>query len=338
MKTKIFRLNTDDYNQAIEEAAGAIRRGGTVVFPTETVYGLGADALNEDAVKKIFEAKNRPQDNPLIVHISEKNQIGMLAEEVSKEAGKLVDRFFPGPLTLVMKKSEAVPDAVSHGLDTVGIRMPSNRHANAFIRECKTPIAAPSANISKRPSITSDKYLVEELDGRVDVILLAGDSEIGVESTVLDVSGDELKLLRPGKISIEEIEQTTGKKVYGYSSADASKPKSPGMKYAHYRPKTELTVLTGDRNAIAGFLNEKADENIGFMGFDETVEKLDERIVSMSLGENIEDASKRLYYLLREMDEKKVKMIYAEGFSGAGLAMAYMNRLLKASGGKEIKL
>lgn len=338
MKTKIFRLDKDNIDEALAASAKAVRSGGTVVFPTETVYGLGANALDEDAVKRIFEAKKRPQDNPLIVHIADKSQADDLCREVPKTARILMEKFFPGPLTLIMKKSGIVPDAVSHGLDTVGIRMPSDSVANAFIKRAGVPIAAPSANISKRPSITSEKYLISELDGLVDVILLAGNSRIGVESTVLDVSGDELKLLRPGKISAAEIEKACGARVMGYDRKDALKPKSPGMKYAHYRPKTKVVVLGGKEEKIAEFLNARADENIGFMGLNTCCSMLDERICTIKMGIDIEDAGRNLYRTLREMDEKGVSLVYAQGFGLDGLEMAYMNRLLKAAAGEIINL
>ena len=338
MNTRIFRLDKENREEALEAASDAVKRGGTVVFPTETVYGLGANALDGRAVRKIFEAKNRPQDNPLIVHVSDVAQVEKLAVDISGDARKLMDRFFPGPLTLIMKKSELVPDEVSHGLDTVGIRMPSNKDANEFIRRCGVPIAAPSANLSKKPSITSEEYLERELSGRVDVILLAGDSEIGVESTVIDVSGEDIKLLRPGRISASQIEKTVGRKVSGYSSSDALKPKSPGMKYAHYRPDTKVVVITGSRDKTAEYLNERKNENIGFMGLDEYCEALDGEITSMKMGRTIEDAGRKLYLYLRKMDEKNLSVIYAQGFGMEGLEMAYMNRLLKSAGGDEIKI
>jgi len=339
MKTKVYDLlNNDNLIGVFNEAASVIKNGGTVVFPTETVYGLGANAYDEDAVKKIFKAKNRPSDNPLIVHISDISMLDDLVSFISEDAKKLMDAFFPGPITLIMKKSNKVPESVSNGLDTVGIRMPSDKEANMFIKTCEVPIAAPSANISKRPSITNKKYLIEELRGKVDMILCSKESAIGLESTVLDVSGEKLKLLRPGKISIEEIETVVGKKVYGYNNEDALLPKSPGMKYEHYKPKTKVVVLNGNDDKIIDFFKEKDLNNIGFMGLDNIVDKLNNDVICKSLGRDVNDASKNLYYLLREMDKESLEIIYVEALEQDGIGLAYMNRLLKAASGNIINL
>ena len=340
MKTKVYDLtNNDNLIDIFNEAARVINNGGTVVFPTETVYGLGANAYDDEAVKKIFKAKNRPMDNPLIVHVSDFGMLEGLVREVSDDAKKLMDKFFPGPLTLIMKKSDNIPNSVSNNLDTVGIRMPSDKEANAFIKACNTPIAAPSANISKRPSITNKKYLVEELSGKVDMILCSKESQIGLESTVLDVSTDKVKLLRPGKISAKEIEEVINKKVYGYSKEDALLPKSPGMKYEHYKPKTKVVVLSGEDKSIIDYLNNLTEEHIGFLGLNNILDKIEnDKIFLKSLGEDIVDASKNLYFLLREMDKEKLNVIYAQAMNTEGIGLAYMNRLLKSASGDIINL
>lgn len=340
MQTKIYDLeNNENLIGIFSEASKVIHDGGTVVFPTETVYGLGANAYDDDAVKKIFKAKNRPSDNPLIVHISDTEMIKDLVVSVSEDAKKLIDKFFPGPLTLIMKKSQRIPNSVSNNLDTVGIRMPSDKEANAFIKACGVPIAAPSANISKRPSITSKKYLIEELNGKVDMILCSKNSAIGLESTVLDVSGEEIKLLRPGKITVEEIESVIGKKVYGYNKEDALLPKSPGMKYEHYKPNTKVIVLNGTKGAIEKYLNDIDKDKIGFIGLDDFLTNINNKnIICRSLGNNIEQASKNLYYLLREMDKENLNVIYVQAFESKGIGLAYMNRLLKAASGSMINI
>lgn len=340
METKIYDLTKEDnLTEIFSDAASVINAGGTVVFPTETVYGLGANAYDDEAVKKIFKAKNRPSDNPLIVHISDLSMIDELVTYVSDDARKLMSEFFPGPLTLIMKKSSKVPNSVSNGLDTVGIRMPSDKEANAFIRACGVPIAAPSANISKRPSITNKKYLVEELSGKVDMILCSKNSTIGLESTVLDVSGDKIKLLRPGKISGEDIEKVIGKKVYGYNSEDALLPKSPGMKYEHYKPKTKVIVLNGNDDDIISYLDDIKLDDIGFIGLNDIIHKLENKKIKVkSFGKDISDASRNLYYLLREMDSENLDIIYVQAMDNEGIGLAYMNRLLKAASGDIIYL
>ncbi|MCQ4795275.1 L-threonylcarbamoyladenylate synthase [Anaerofustis stercorihominis] len=340
METKIYDLTKDDnLTEIFSDAASVINAGGTVVFPTETVYGLGANAYDDEAVKKIFKAKNRPSDNPLIVHISDLDMIDDLVTCISDDARKLMSKFFPGPLTLIMKKSSKVPNSVSNGLDTVGIRMPSDKEANGFIKACGVPIAAPSANISKRPSITNKKYLVEELSGKVDMILCSKNSPIGLESTVLDVSSDKVKLLRPGKISAEDIEKVIGKKVYGYNGEDALLPKSPGMKYEHYKPKTKVVVLNGNDKSIINYLNDIKADDAGFIGLDNITQKIGNKKIKLkSFGKDISDASRNLYYLLREMDSENLDIIYVQAMDSRGIGLAYMNRLLKAASGDIIHL
>lgn len=250
-----------------------------------------------------------------------------------------MSKFFPGPLTLIMKKSSKVPNSVSNGLDTVGIRMPSDKEANGFIKACGVPIAAPSANISKRPSITNKKYLVEELSGKVDMILCSKNSPIGLESTVLDVSSDKVKLLRPGKISAEDIEKVIGKKVYGYNGEDALLPKSPGMKYEHYKPKTKVVVLNGNDKSIINYLNDIKADDAGFIGLDNITQKIGNKKIKLkSFGKDISDASRNLYYLLREMDSENLDIIYVQAMDSRGIGLAYMNRLLKAASGDIIHL
>lgn len=336
MKTLIYDLkNEENINEVLAQASYVINSGGLVVFPTETVYGLGANALDNEAVKKIFIAKNRPNDNPLIVHISSFDMMEDLVKNVSEDARKLMEAFFPGPLTLIMEKTEKIPMNVSNGLDTVGIRMPSDKHANMFIESCGCPIAAPSANISKRPSITNKEYLIEELSGKVDIILCDEDSKIGLESTVLDVSHGNLKLLRPGKISVEDIEHITGKKVSGFDKEDVLLPKSPGMKYEHYAPKTKVVVIDGNEFDIVDFLCKISNEKkVGILGLTTLINKIDSgKISAISFGDNVNMASKHLYSYLRQMDKLNLDIIYVQKMSTKGIGLAFMNRLMKASKG-----
>lgn len=253
--TKIVRINKNDPEiELIDFAANVIREGGLVAFPTETVYGIGANSFNEEAVKKIFIAKGRPQDNPLIVHIAELEQIYDLVEDVPQKAKTLMKKFWPGPLTLIFKKSEKVPYVNTAGMDTVAIRMPSNPIAHLLIKRAEVPISAPSANVSGKPSPTDASHVIEDLYGKVDVIIDGGKCDVGVESTVLDLTEKVPVILRPGAVTLEML-----KEVIGNVEVDPSllkkpkedlKPKSPGMKYKHYSPNAEVYIVTGDLEKV----------------------------------------------------------------------------------------
>jgi L-threonylcarbamoyladenylate synthase len=303
-------------------AAGIIRRGGLVAFPTETVYGLGADALNPDAVKRIFKAKGRPQDNPMIVHVASLKDAKKLTRRFPPTAERLCRRFWPGPLTLILPKAKHVPYETTAGLSTVAIRMPDHPVALALLKESKTPIAAPSANTSGRPSPTSAEHVIADLDGRIDAVLDGGKSRIGVESTVLDLTSKTPTILRPGGVTAEELRRILGKvKVYEKKKGD-KRPRSPGMKYRHYAPKAKVILVEGDAK--------KAKEAIARLAL--RYRSRGEKVAILKTKErtNAETAA-GLYRRLREYDRQKADIIIAEATGEAGLGAAVMNRLRKAA-------
>ena len=335
--------------EKIRMASQVIRRGGTVAFPTETVYGLGADALNAKAVKAIFVAKKRPPDNPLIVHVASMGEVYRLASEVPKDAEKMMAKFWPGPLTLILKRSRAVPDITVAGLDTVAIRMPDNKVALALITESMTPIAAPSANIAGRPSPTTAKHVEEDLAGRIDIILDAGPTRIGVESTVIDMTVDPPQILRPGGIAYEKIHRIFGRVrlppvVLARKEDRHLRARSPGMRHRHYAPNAEVIVVEGKPKAVAGKIRELIGihagrgKRVGVMATDESRSKFAADVVK-SLGSRRDPATiaKNLFRSLRDMDEEKVDVIIAEGIRPRGIGLAVVNRLRKASGFNIVK-
>lgn len=341
METKVIILK-ENYQRGIEEAGKIIRDGGVVAFPTETVYGLGADALNVNAVEKIFRAKGRPQDNPLIVHIADLNDIEPLVKNIPYIAKKLMEKFWPGPLTLILEKSDNIPDVTSAGLKTVGIRMPSNKVARDFIRETKRPIAAPSANISGRPSPTTVDSCVEDLNGKVECIIGGENSQVGVESTIVDCTVYPPCILRPGGVTLEMLKDVY-KEIY-IDSAIMKKPKkdfapkAPGMKYRHYAPKAPLKIIDGDLQKTIEKINEIVqnyidDKKVGIMATEET-KNYYKRGVVVSLGsrKNPEEIAKNLFRVLRSFDDMNVEAIYSEAFEEKEIGVAIMNRLKKAAG------
>lgn len=328
MDTKI--LTQED----IKEAAAIIKEGGLVAFPTETVYGLGANALNGDAVAKVYEAKGRPSDNPMIVHVGRASDIGQLTPKLSPDIVALIENFWPGPLTLVVKRKSIVPDRTTGGLDTVGVRMPDSKIALDLINWSGCPIAAPSANLSGRPSPTRASDVVEDLNGKVDAIIQGPDCRVGIESTVLDVTGETPTILRPGIITPESIEAAIGKKVsvdpalYVNRPRDVSdeefKPKSPGMKYKHYAPKADMTVIEGQREKVKTeierlkVLNERMGNKVGVLLFEERA---------------FIEAAHDFFARLRDMDKQGVDLILAGALSDTdGVGFAVMNRMLKSAG------
>ena len=343
MEMVIERLTGSQEDDAIfESAAQIIRRGGLVAFPTETVYGLGADGFNAEAVAGIFKAKGRPSDNPLIVHICRMEDLAYLVKEIPEAAVKLAERFWPGPLTMIFHKSEAVPFETTGGLDTVAVRMPSNKAALAFIREAGGYVAAPSANRSGRPSPTSAKYVEEDMTGRIEMILDGGDVEIGLESTIIDMTEEEPVILRPGYITkemLEEVLGTVGEDRTMMTDNCGQAPKAPGMKYRHYAPKGSLTIVDGEEARVTAYINEQIERlkeeghKTGVIGTDATIARY-RGDVCKSAG-NREDErtiAKELYRILREFDEEEVTVIFSESFDTAGIGQAIMNRLLKAAG------
>ena len=326
--------------ERIRDAAKIIREGGLVAFPTETVYGLGADALNESAVRKIFEVKQRPMDDPIIVHISRDNTLQLLAAEVPEVTFKLVKKFWPGPLTLVLKKSKIVPAVVTAGLDTVAVRMPSNKIAHMLIEEADVPIAAPSANLFGKPSPTTAEHVRQDLYGKIDMIIDGGQTEIGVESTVLDLTVSPPMILRPGGVTHEELESILGEVKLHPSVRRRKKVlevvKSPGMKYRHYSPKADVILVEGKsgediERKVAKLVDEyrREGKRVGLLSL--VKEMKIEADVCIFLGNSPEEVARNLFSSLREMDEKKVDLIVVGGIEEKGLGLAIMNRLRKAS-------
>jgi L-threonylcarbamoyladenylate synthase len=345
-------LKVDSQQPDIEKvrvAAGIIREGGLVAFPTETVYGLGADALNSKAVLALFEAKKRPLDNPPIVHVENVGDIYRLAEQVPPKADKLMREFWPGPLTLVFKRSKTVPDVTVAGLDTIAVRMPQHAVALALIRESSRPIAAPSANLAGKPSPTSADHVFDDLNGRIDAILDGGPTRIGVESTVLDLSVDPALVLRPGGTPLEALRRVLGNvKLHPFVAAEKELPiektRSPGMKHKHYAPNAQVIVVEGAIPAVLAKVKELAESyrlkgvKVGVLATDETLAAYSADVVK-SLGSrfNLAVVAQNLFRLLRELDAEGVDVIIAEGVPTEGLGLAVMNRLRKASGYNIVK-
>lgn len=343
MNTKVKYLDANEPNgKIIEEVGRTIREGGLVAFPTETVYGLGANALDSEAVKKIFIAKGRPQDNPLIIHVGS-TEIDEFVQEVPYIARRMMNRFWPGPLTLIMRKSSKIPDVTSAGLDSVGIRMPSNPVASELIRRAGVPIAAPSANISGKPSPTNIERCIDDLMGKVDYIIGGENCEVGLESTIVDCTVEPPCILRPGGITLEMlreihpdiyIDPAIMKKV-----EKDFKPKAPGMKYRHYAPKAPVKIINGNLQKTIAKINEMVqnyidrNEVVGIMATEETKDSYPKGLV-LSLGsrKNMISVSQGLFETLRSFDDKKVDVIIAEAFEEKGVGVAVMNRLKKSAG------
>lgn len=387
-KTTLLIESSD--KKGIKDCAGHLKSGEVIGFPTETVYGLGCDARNGEAVKRVFEAKGRPADNPLICHIGDKEQIGDIVSEITPLAQKLIDAFMPGPITLVMKKSDSIADETTAGLDTVGVRMPSHPVANRFLKEAGIPVAAPSANLSGRPSPTSSRSVLEDMDGYIYAVIDGGDSEYGLESTVVDCTGTTPVILRPGAVTKADIDSVLngGETVIAGGLSDKETPRSPGMKYRHYAPYARVEIMqmpegveiTGDNaigsdgkigvyepvdlkkltddeakelvNIVSPFilrsreiLSENPFARIGLYCGGEIkamYDKLNDKILSAHTefcvyGRTVDvsSASHGLFEGLRFLDVQEVDVILAQGFSGEGLSVAYMNRLGKAAGKKE---
>lgn len=337
----------------LQESAKCLQKGGLVAFPTETVYGLGADALNEAASRKIYGAKGRPSDNPLIVHIADVKDLEVLAY-TNETANILAESFWPGPLTMVLPKKDVVPYTTTGGLDTVAIRMPSHPAALSLIRESGVYVAAPSANTSGRPSPTKASHVIEDMMGKIDYIIDGGPVGIGIESTIVDLSGEKPTILRPGFITKAMLEESIGTVEIDPAlerPMDGFRPKAPGMKYTHYAPKGELTLVeTSDLNIdvhviekIKELTKEKKNEGyrVGIMASEENVDyykDCGDVIVCVGRRQERGTVASRLYAALREFDAAGVDYIYAESFRGDGLSYAIMNRLLKAAGQRVIRL
>lgn len=345
MKTILAKvdLSQNEAAEIIQTAAKILQEGGLVAFPTETVYGLGGNGLDSEACKKIYIAKGRPSDNPLILHISEFEELNPIVREISPAAQKLMDAFWPGPLTMVFPKSEIVPAQATGGLDTVAVRFPNHPVARAIIRAAGLPIAAPSANSSGKPSPTRASHVEFDLNGKIEMIVDGGAAEWGLESTIVDVSGEVPMILRPGAVTKEMMEEVVGKveidpAILKKPAADL-KPKAPGMKYTHYSPKAEVILVKGETKAVVDEINRLAAEDkahgykTGVMATEETKDLYKADIV-LSLGsrERPEEIGANLFKLLRKFDFLGAEKVYSEVFSEEGEGMAIMNRLNKAAG------
>ncbi len=349
MNTRLVKVRPDDLatesgRQAVADAAAVIRGGGLVAFPTETVYGLGANGLDEDAVARIFVTKGRPQDNPLILHVAAPEEVRPLLKEVPAEAERLMARFWPGPLTLVLPRSPLVPDAVTGGLDTVAVRLPDHLVARAVIRAAGVPIAAPSANLSGRPSPTSAEHVLADLGGRVEMVIDGGPTVVGVESTVLDLTVDPPVILRPGGVTREQLEEFLGA-VAGPETpkvgAAIEGPRSPGMKYTHYSPSAPLLLFLGPPDLVARSINERAaaegreGRRVGLLTVNQQLGAYQggpaDLLVSLGPKGDGRAAATNLFRCLRAFDLQGVDIILAEGVDEAGIGLAVMNRLRKAA-------
>ncbi|MEK6285295.1 MAG: L-threonylcarbamoyladenylate synthase [Acidobacteriota bacterium] len=329
--TQAIHLDPEHPQQeAIERAASIIRNGGLVAFPTETVYGLGADAMNQSAVEKIFEAKGRPADNPLIVHVSSRDMVDLAASGVSKNAERLMDKFWPGPLTLVLERKPEVAPSASAGLSTVAVRMPRNTIALALIRSSRTPIAAPSANASGRPSPTTAAHVLEDLGGRIDMILDGGTTNIGIESTVLDMTSDPPMILRPGWITREMLMAVIGPVEQATSGEELRR--SPGTRHRHYSPRAQVILVEhGSAGLIEGICKEHLKEgSVGLVGHS-AVAIDDPNLSKIRLENSAKDYAHSIYAALRELDDKNTRVVVVEGISEAGEGAAVMDRLRRAA-------
>jgi L-threonylcarbamoyladenylate synthase len=343
MKTLIEKIDRHQMDEQILAKAGEILKcGGLVAFPTETVYGLGANALNEDAAKKTYAAKGRPSDNPLIVHIADVEDLPIVARNISDKAKQLMEQFWPGPLTFIFEKQYIVPYGTTGGLNTVAVRMPTDEIARAVIRAGGGYISAPSANTSGRPSPTSAEHVADDFDGKIDMIIDGGNVDIGLESTILDMTVEPPMILRPGAITKEMLEEVIGEVAVDATlltedTGDA--PKAPGMKYRHYAPKAQLVIVKGEVGETLKAIRQIAYEQtrlgfkVGIIASGETAEYYTNGIVkNIGTRSNENSIAKNLYRVLREFDEEDVSYIYSEAFDGDGIGSAIMNRLEKAAG------
>ncbi|MHB1125873.1 MAG: L-threonylcarbamoyladenylate synthase [Bacillota bacterium] len=353
MRTRYLKVdpaNPDGGPIAI--AAGILRRGGLVAFPTETVYGLGANAVDPLAVGRIYQAKGRPSDNPLIVHVAEIEQVYPLVQDVPERAVILIAKFWPGPLTLVLERSSLVADVVTGGLDTVAIRMPAHPVALALLRASRVPVAAPSANLSGRPSPTTAQHVLLDLEGRIEAVLDGGPARVGVESTVLDLVSGIPTILRPGSITREQLEEVLGEVQEAYPVSGVQRlekaPRAPGMKYAHYAPRGELYLVSGPLDKvvprIAGLVNEWRclGKRVGVLASDETLMEYQgfatqpDLLISLGSRRDLGGIASRLFGALRDCDRAEMEVILAETYPDQGMGTAVMNRLRKAAAGREM--
>ncbi|PKJ54311.1 L-threonylcarbamoyladenylate synthase [Bacillus sp. SN10] len=324
------------YYPQLQEAAKLLRENEAIAFPTETVYGLGANAMNDEAIAKIFEAKGRPSDNPLIVHIGTKSQLDGIVKEIPPVAEKLMEHFWPGPLTIILPRKEGISEKVTAGLHTVGVRMPDHPVALALIEEANVPVAAPSANRSGRPSPTLASHVYEDLNEKIAGIVDGGATGVGVESTVIDCTSAVPTILRPGGITKEQLEAVIGTVSLDPALKDEKeKPKSPGMKYTHYAPKAPLSIVEGSREFIQRLVDEKKEEGfkVGVLTTEEYHYVYSADVVlSCGVRSDLASVATKLYDVLRTFDASEVDVIFSESFPNEGIGNAIMNRLTKAAG------
>lgn len=346
METKYIKIDLESL-AGLEQPAEALRRGELVAFPTETVYGLGADALNGNAVQSIFTAKGRPNDNPLIVHIAEFSMLEPLVQAISPAVEKLIAAFWPGPLTIIFAKTHRVPYETTAGLDTVAVRMPDHPIALELIKKAGVPVAAPSANRSGKPSPTLAEHVLEDMDGRIPWILDGGPCRVGVESTVLDMTGDTPTVLRPGGVTLEMLEQVIGTVLADsslFSGKETERPRSPGMKYTHYAPKGEVLVVSGDHEKVAQWINRSAhqDELDGktavVLAAAEHLADYSVRCRAFGAAGHPEETATHIFRLFRDCDRLGADKIYVEAIAKDGIGLAVMNRIEKAAGGRVVHL
>lgn len=346
METRLFRTDKPDGsidNEVFMQCADIIKNGGLVAFPTETVYGLGGNAFDAEVAKKIYAAKGRPSDNPLIVHIAKIEDLYKVAAYVPENAVKLAEKFWPGPLTMILKKNSIVPDETTGGLDTVAVRMPSHPGALRFIEAAGVPIAAPSANASGRPSPTLAEHVMQDLEGRIEAVIDGGAVDIGLESTIVDVSAEVPVLLRPGFITTEMLSEILGKvdrdPTLDKGVSDGMKPKAPGMMYRHYAPKGDMMIVSGITQKVISKINELVKnynpEDTAVITTEENKDLYDGcRVFCMGRRNDEESVAKQLYHVLRKMDDNNIRHIFVESFEDGELSDAIMNRLIKAAGYK----
>lgn len=327
---------------AIKLAGELLRAGQPVAIPTETVYGLAANAFDPDAVKKVFEAKGRPQDNPLIVHVSDVCQVEQLVSCFPEKARILAEKFWPGPLTMIMPKSEKIPDAVTCGLDTVAIRFPSHETARAIIDSAGVPLAAPSANRSGSPSPTTAQHVLDDMDGRIALIIDDGSCDVGVESTVITLAGEIPVLLRPGAVTPKQLSEAIGEIEISPAVLsqlpEGERPASPGMKYKHYAPKAQVVIVEGDLDAFNSYASRNAAEGDYILGFENEKDSYPLPVVTYGTGDDPLSQSRRLFDALRELDDKGAVNVFARCPDAEGVGLAVLNRLLRAAAFKHIKL
>ncbi len=334
METQIFKVNTEN-DEAVDLAAKILHEGGIVAIPTETVYGLAGNALDEAVTDKIYAAKGRPSDNPLIVHISDLSQWAPLVKDIPESAFALADKYWPGPLTLILPKSEIVPEKVSGGLSTVAVRMPSDKIARAIIEKSGAPLAAPSANTSGKPSPTSAKYVIEDLMGKVDAIVDAGECSVGVESTVLSLCETPPRLLRPGGITAEMLTEVLGEIAIDDAVfnklAEGEKAASPGMKYKHYSPDAQVVIVKGTFESYKKFIEENKTEKTVALCFEGEEKGLQVKCVTYGKKDDPSSQAKNIFDALRKVDELGADKVFARFPEMGGVGLAVFNRLVRAA-------